>query len=199
MSPYRRNILVGVCVIGALVILGWMILQFGEAPARLFTKPSMVVHFKTDRADGLSEGSVITYRGVNVGHITKVTLTDDKLSVIVDGKVETTPQLPANIEGVIRSQGLIGGGSQMVLVPQRLQPPQGTLASGATVPARFVGLDVLPPEFARPHGHTGSEGGANSRFLRQAYCRPQAARGSESRDVKHSRGDRQRLEDRQTV
>ena len=36
MSPYRRNILVGVTVMGALIALGWMILKFGDRPARFF-------------------------------------------------------------------------------------------------------------------------------------------------------------------
>ena len=33
MTPYRRNIVVGVTMVGALVILGWMIIQFSEVPA----------------------------------------------------------------------------------------------------------------------------------------------------------------------
>src|SRR4051794_13179591 len=74
MSPYRRNILVGASVIVALAILGWMILQFGEAPARFLTKPTIPIHFESERADGLGEGSIISYRGVAVGHITDVKL-----------------------------------------------------------------------------------------------------------------------------
>ena len=31
MSPYRRNVLVGAVVLGAIVILAWMILKFAEA------------------------------------------------------------------------------------------------------------------------------------------------------------------------
>jgi phospholipid/cholesterol/gamma-HCH transport system substrate-binding protein len=139
--------MVGVTVLGALFALGWMILKFGDRPAKLFTKPGIVVHFVADRADGLSDGSVITYRGVNVGRILAVNRTDDGKQVVIDGEVDLAPPLPANIEGIIRSTGLIGGGAGMVL-NLRDPEPQGRLAAGTKLQAHFVGLDILPPEFA---------------------------------------------------
>src|SRR4051812_16551043 len=115
MSAYRRNILVGVTVLGALVALGWMILQFGGDTAKFFTTPGIAVHFDSERADGLSDGSSITYRGVNVGRIKAVKRTDDGRRVIIDAEVDRKPPLPANIEGVVHATGLIGGGSVLVL------------------------------------------------------------------------------------
>src|SRR5829696_8811914 len=79
LSPYRRNILVGVTVIGALVMLGWMILKFGDRPARLFGPDQMLVHFQADRADGLGEGSAVQFKGVDVGRISIVRRTPDGL------------------------------------------------------------------------------------------------------------------------
>jgi phospholipid/cholesterol/gamma-HCH transport system substrate-binding protein len=147
MSAYRRNILVGATVLGALIALGWMILQFGGEPAKMFTTPGNVIHFMGERADGLSDGSVITYRGVNVGRITAVRRTDDGKQVVIDGEVDRKPPLPANVEGVIRATGLIGGGSVLVLTLTDTEP-KGELAAGAMLVSRFVGLDLLPPEFA---------------------------------------------------
>src|SRR5262249_43322170 len=66
MSPYRRNVLVGATVLLAMGILGWMILQFGGHVITPFTVAKTRVMFIGDRSDGLSDGSPVVYRGVNV-------------------------------------------------------------------------------------------------------------------------------------
>jgi phospholipid/cholesterol/gamma-HCH transport system substrate-binding protein len=146
MSPYRRNILVGAVVLGALVTLGWMILKFGDRPARYFATPSQPVRFTTDRADGLGEGSSITYRGVIVGRVKNVLRTEDGKEVIIEAEVDRTPPLPANVEGAIRQVSQLGGTSSihLLLIGTELK---GQLASGATLKARYEGLSLFPPEF----------------------------------------------------
>jgi phospholipid/cholesterol/gamma-HCH transport system substrate-binding protein len=136
-----------------------MILKFGDRPAQLFAKPSMPIHFIGSRADGVGEGSPILYGGVNVGRVTGVTRTS-MTEIRLDASVDRDPPLPANVEGRIVAQSLLGAGSaiSLELVPPgrpTTQPraevvvePVGQLESGATIPARFVGLDLLPPEFA---------------------------------------------------
>src|ERR1700759_3325088 len=109
MSPYRRNVMVGVVVLSALVGLGWMVLKFGGSPMALFTPARIPIHFLCDRADGLSNGSIVSYRGVNVGQVTTVTRGDNEAPVRVDADVDAIPPLPANLKGIIRSQGLVGG------------------------------------------------------------------------------------------
>jgi phospholipid/cholesterol/gamma-HCH transport system substrate-binding protein len=148
MSPYRRNILVGVTVIGALVALGWMILKFGDRPATLFAPPQMLVHFQADRADGLGEGSTVQFKGVEVGRISTVKRTSDGLGVIIEGSIDRAPPLPANLEGVIRQISQLGGSSNMQLVIKKGMAAEGELKAGDTVQAHFEGLSLLPPEFA---------------------------------------------------
>src|SRR4051812_47205875 len=111
MSPYRRNVLVGACVLVALVVLGWMILKFGGQPMMLFVPARMPIHFSCDRADGLSEGAIVTFRGVSVGQITGVVRQGNDQPVRVDATVDVNPPLPENLKGIIRSTGLVGGGS----------------------------------------------------------------------------------------
>src|ERR1700761_5602914 len=101
MSPYRRNVMVGVVVLGALGVLGWMILKFGGQPMALFMPARQHVHFLCDRADGLSNGSIVTYRGVNVGQVTTVTRAGNSDPVTVDADVDATPPLPGNVRAVI--------------------------------------------------------------------------------------------------
>jgi phospholipid/cholesterol/gamma-HCH transport system substrate-binding protein len=146
MSPYRRNILVGATVLGALITLGWMILKFGDRPARIFATPSQPISFTTDRADGLGEGSNITYRGVIVGRVKQVLRTPDGKEVIIEGEVDRDPPLPENLEGAIRQVSQLGGTSNihLLLVGKELK---GKLAPGAKLPAHYEGLSLFPPEF----------------------------------------------------
>ena len=146
MSPYRRNILVGATVLGALITLGWMILKFGDRPARYFATPSQPISFTTDRADGLGEGSNITYRGVIVGRVKKVLRTDDGKEVIIEGEVDRAPPLPANVEGAIRQVSQLGGTSNihLLLIGKEIK---GSLAPDAKLKAHYEGLSLFPPEF----------------------------------------------------
>src|SRR4051812_8396260 len=147
MSPYRRNILVGIVVLGALLVLGWMILKFGDRPARLFATETMPMHFITDRADGLGEGSNLTYRGVIVGRVKANRLTEDGKSVIIDAEVDKFPPLPANVHGAITTVSALGATSTIVL--ELTGPkPQGLLERDAEIAAHYVGLQFLPPEYA---------------------------------------------------
>ena len=147
MSPYRRNILVGITVLGALVTLGWMILKFGDRPAKFFATPSQPVTFTADRADGLSEGSNVLYRGVIVGRVKGVKLTDDGKSVIIDGEVDRTPPLPANVEGAIRQLGQLGPTASIFLILKGDQP-NGELKPDAQLAAHYEPLNLFPPEVA---------------------------------------------------
>lgn len=149
MSPYRRNVIVGLTVLVAMLILGWMILQFGGELASPFTPKQFPIRVVSDRADGISNGSPVQYRGVAVGRVDKVTRGEDMVTVYIDALIDASPPLPANVEARIRSQGLIGTGAALALVTKTGDPgPRGNLAAGATIEAKYIGLDIIPPEFA---------------------------------------------------
>lgn len=147
MSSYRKNFLVGVVVLGGLVVLAWMIVQFGDAPIRLFSNNQIRVEFVTDRAEGLSEGGPITFRGVTVGRIGTIQREPDNQSVRAEGFVDRSPPLPANVRGAILAGGLIGGSASIALQILPDQPPQGELAEGQVIPTRYIGFQALPPEY----------------------------------------------------
>lgn len=147
MSPYRRNVIVGVVVLTALGVLGWMILKFGGQPMALFTPTRIPVHFLCDNAEGLSNGSIVTYHGVSVGEITSVVREANNQPVVVNAMVDAQPPLPANVKGEIRSQGLVGGGSVMMLITTG-PIAQGQLKAGQEIISTYIGLNILPPEFA---------------------------------------------------
>jgi ABC-type transporter Mla subunit MlaD len=73
--------------------------------------------------------------------------------VYIDAEVNTSPPLPANLEGQIRAQGLLSAGTMVSLEMPQSQTaaasvPQGQLQARAILPARFVGLEVVPREYA---------------------------------------------------
>jgi phospholipid/cholesterol/gamma-HCH transport system substrate-binding protein len=146
MASYRKNIAVGGTMIVALTLLAIMVLVFGDAPIRLFRPAQAKILFDADSAEGITNGSPILYLGVNVGQVRGVDLTPDQPGVTIRGTLEKSKPIPANVEGVIRSQ-LIGGNATLTLEPIG-GVPQGRLADDAKVHARIGGSNLLPREFA---------------------------------------------------
>src|SRR5215212_12077860 len=166
MTAFKKNLMVGITVLVALILLGWMLLRFSDAPFRLFAKAQMPISLEAPSAEGVTEGTRIYYLGVSVGRVTKIERSQDLKSVVLQGLVD--PPIPANVEGRIRTQ-LFGGGASisLVLVPytadevaagmtrpssgpvEMTQPiePRGTLRPNGKVRAIFVGIDILPKEF----------------------------------------------------
>jgi phospholipid/cholesterol/gamma-HCH transport system substrate-binding protein len=147
MSPNRKNVLVGAVVLGSLLTLGWMLIQFGGNLMLPFSPATIQVRLIAERADGISNGSAVLYRGVSVGRIDQISFSPDQLRVIMVALLDKQPPLPANLRGVIRAQGLIGAGAVVILETADAQP-NGQLQPDQEIPAKFVGLDFLPPEFA---------------------------------------------------
>lgn len=146
MTAYRRNILVGSTVLLGLLILAWMIIQFGEAIASPFAAPSLPVTFVSDRADGVAPGSPIIYRGLNVGRVTDVKLSEDGEEVMVGASINVQRPIPKNVIATIRSTSLVGSGSAIMLDIAG-QKPHGKVEAGEKIQAVFVGLDLIPPAF----------------------------------------------------
>ncbi len=145
MSPSRRNVVVGLTVLAAIVIFAGMLLKFGGPTIKLFhSGHSVQVHLTGDRADGLAEGAQVTYLGQSVGRVLRVTRDPDNVSIRIDAEVDNTPPLPGNVEGLIRVASPIGGTA--VLSLELTNPkPEGTLTDGQTMRAKYVGTELLPP------------------------------------------------------
>src|ERR1044071_8598331 len=97
MSLYKKNIMVGITVLIALILLGWMLLKFSVAPFRLFAKAQMPIVIDAPSAEGVSEGTAIYYLGVSVGRVSKIDRSADLRSVSMKALID--PPLPANVEG----------------------------------------------------------------------------------------------------
>jgi len=147
MNSFRRNLLVGLTILVALAMLGWFALEFGKVVASPFAPREIPVQFVCDRADGLSNGSPVTFHGVEVGHVEDVHLGQGNVTVVIDAMIDEHPPLPGNIVGEVRTVGALGG-SALLALELNNPTPQGLLQRGAKLPARFVGSDLLPPELS---------------------------------------------------
>src|ERR1700691_5984519 len=147
MPPYRRNILLGITVLGAVTIFAWMILKFSTKTAEIFGPPQMPLQFVSTRADGLSEGSGVYYLGVNVGRVTSIVRSQDGRGVTIHAEVDREPPLPGNVHADITQSNLIGGASNIYLELDAKEPA-GALIAASTVQANYVGLQLLPPTVA---------------------------------------------------
>lgn len=149
MSPYRRNVLVGVTVLSALVILGWMILQFGGQLGTAFAGEQYAVTFVGPRADGVSPGSQVLYRGTVVGKVERVKLEAAQQRVVVGARLEKDAALPGGLFGSIKQLSLLGTGAAIELAPQNPALAMGgATAEGDTLDLRYGGLALLPPELS---------------------------------------------------
>jgi phospholipid/cholesterol/gamma-HCH transport system substrate-binding protein len=143
MTPRRRNLITGAVVLGALATLTWMILTFSGRMMGIFKSPGTRVEFKSDRADGLSDGSPVLYAGVPVGKVTRVRRLSDNMHLEIEGEIDNNPPLPKNLIGEIRSQSALGSSSMVSL--ELKGAPKGILSEGDSIPLRYAG-GILPPE-----------------------------------------------------
>jgi phospholipid/cholesterol/gamma-HCH transport system substrate-binding protein len=145
MSPYRKNVLVGVTMLASLLILGWMIIRFGGSLATPFQGEKLNVRFVADRADGINVGSAVKYLGQTVGTVKAITLDIDENDVKIEAEMDKKFILPGKLDAKIVIPNFLGAASIIDL--NRLDPADSSkLAEGAVIRASYVGISIVPPE-----------------------------------------------------
>jgi phospholipid/cholesterol/gamma-HCH transport system substrate-binding protein len=147
MTAYQRNVLVGVVVLVGLGMLAWMVLQFAGQAATFFLTKGTHITLTTARAEGIADGSPVTYKGVNVGRVTgvrRVVSSDNHEDILIDALIDADPPLPANLHGRIKQTSLLGGSSMIALEREEPSTRPGAsqslakLGEGANLQADFV-------------------------------------------------------------
>lgn len=162
MTQHRRNFIVGLTAGVGLLLLMVMIVLFSNIPMRVFASKKIPIRLETETSEGLSEGSAIFYKGVNVGHVVSIRRSDDQTMVLIEAMVVAEPPPPGNVFAKVRTTSLLGSSSAINLalptVRKKVQtengveerevelPPVGHLVANQKVETKFVGLDLLPPE-----------------------------------------------------
>ena len=124
-------------------MLGWMIVRFGANLGRAFAGEKLNVRFVMDRADGVSDGSALTFRGVVVGQVLKVWRDADEKKIWAEAEVDADPALPAIASAEIRQTSPLGTGAGLALVPAE---GGEKLKAGDTIVATYIGLELVPNE-----------------------------------------------------
>ena len=149
MPNQRKNVIVGLTVLGALLGLTVLLMR-GVGPLVRAAKGASEVHvqMRIDRADGLGEGSQVTFRGVGVGRVTLIRREENQQDVLVEAAIDNVPPLPANVTGVIRTPSLVSGVGVLSMELPVGARPTGTLSDRQQITARYVGSELIPPEFS---------------------------------------------------
>ncbi|KAA1419313.1 MCE family protein [Nocardioides humilatus] len=100
----RKNIMSIVGIVTAFLFC--LLYLFGVALKTPITEPRVYVTVTLPRSGGLYEGSEVTYRGVRVGRVTELRLTDDGVSAKV--RLDGSARIPADARPKVRSLSPVG-------------------------------------------------------------------------------------------
>ncbi|TDC63380.1 MCE family protein [Actinomadura sp. GC306] len=117
-------------IVIALVVVGYTSIRYADLGRYVGMRGYYTVKLDLPTTGGLFEGSAVSYRGVTVGEVGKLDLSDD--GVIAELRIEdSAPDIPTNLEAVVANRSAVG--EQYV----DLRPRTGAgpyLAHGATIP-----------------------------------------------------------------
>jgi phospholipid/cholesterol/gamma-HCH transport system substrate-binding protein len=140
MKEHTRNVAVGLTVLVALTMFGGMILMFAGLPELLQT--GRVLKLKFPSTGGARVGEWVYMSGIQIGKITSVKFAgnDPRQGVIFSCRIDSTIDIPANIEPKITSH-IFGGGTYLELTPTG--PARYDKATGKK-------LEYLPRDWPEP-------------------------------------------------
>jgi len=144
MTSRFRNVVTGFVVLIAGIAFVWMLLQLTGRATAAFAKRGIPISIRADRCDGVNDGTIVTFHGIEVGTVKSIGRDSDNVHVSINAEVRTSPPLPANLEGIMRLQSFLS--SSPIVSLELKGPPEGQLAPGAHLEGRFVGAQILPPE-----------------------------------------------------
>lgn len=109
MKEHAQNVIIGLTVIGALCLLGAMILTFTALPAVLQRGYEIKMRFSTT-ADA-HESDPVHLAGIRIGRITDISFTDGdpRKGVTLTARIDGDTKIPGNINAYIFSKGIAGG------------------------------------------------------------------------------------------
>jgi phospholipid/cholesterol/gamma-HCH transport system substrate-binding protein len=104
MYKTSTEIKVGLFVLAALLVMGWMAFRLGSLNTYRDTYYQIDAVF--DQVTGLKQGVAVEIAGIGVGHVSGITLQEDKAKVtmlILNGVT-----LPVDTHAYVKSQGILG-------------------------------------------------------------------------------------------
>lgn len=155
----RAKIQLAIFTVIALVAVSLMSLHFMRLPAKLFGVGRYTVTIQLPEAAGLYASGNVTYRGVEVGRVESVNLTDSGVDAVLS--LRSDVQIPSDLEAQVHSQSAIGEQYVLLLPRSGDSPPlrDGDIIAEAdtTVPPDIndilsgvvTGLNAVPKDNLR--------------------------------------------------
>ncbi|CAN5456763.1 MlaD family protein [soil metagenome] len=125
----RIQIQLAIFTVIALVAVGLMSLHFMKLPAQLFGVGRYTVEIELPQTGGLYSSGNVTYRGVEVGRVQSVQLTDTGVVAVLS--LKSGIDIPSDLKVEVHSQSAIGEQYVALLPRDGTSPP---LKDGDTVP-----------------------------------------------------------------
>ena len=125
MTENQRNIMVAIFVIIGLVVLGWLVFQFGDLPTFVSRYDAHEISIFLPEAPGLQENTPVKFRGYRVGKVVRVDppellpdLEDPKkkyYQIEIRVAISKEYHIPANVRPKVFRRGLGTGFVALVL------------------------------------------------------------------------------------
>lgn len=125
MTDTSRNVIVGLTALIGLAALAFLALMFGTLEK--YTTDTYVINIQLNTATGLSTGSRVKLSGIDIGYVESLHFTDDSATAVdLVCRIDTSRKIPAN-SSVTAAGSLLGGASQLAIVPQPRKPGAGAI------------------------------------------------------------------------
>ncbi|MQA60394.1 MAG: MCE family protein [Actinophytocola sp.] len=133
-------------VVISVVAIVYALIRFTDI-GKTFGQDIYTVSMEMDESGGIFSNAEVTYRGLNVGRVGELSLTDDGLAIQLN--IEPgTPRIPSDLDAVVLNRSAIG--EQFVdLRPRKAGGPH--LTDGSVIPADRT---KTPPETAEVIEHS---------------------------------------------
>jgi phospholipid/cholesterol/gamma-HCH transport system substrate-binding protein len=125
----RAKIQLAIFSVIAVLALALMSLHFMKLPAKIFGVGRYTVTVELPQASGLYGSSNVTYRGVEVGRVESVKLTDTGVEAVLS--LKSGINIPSDLEADVHSQSAIGEQYVLLLPRNATSPP---LKNGDVIP-----------------------------------------------------------------
>src|SRR5258705_12843463 len=125
----RAKIQLAIFSVIAVIALALMSLHFMKLPAKMFGVGRYTVTVEFPQAAGLYGSSNVTYRGVEVGRVESVRLTDTGVAAVLS--LESGIGIPSDLKADVHSQSAIGEQYVLLLPRNATSPP---LKDGDVIP-----------------------------------------------------------------
>ena len=132
-SERRRNVIVGIFVVGALCALIWLIFQFRDLPGAVtkFSSFPVLVQFPT--APGVQKDTPVQFCGYQIGRVTSVMYPEPRRDlktgqvyhqILVRLSIDKKhAQIPSNVEVKLMTRGLGSSYIDLKVDPANIPPP----------------------------------------------------------------------------